>query len=329
MSKILDAFRKFKQDMHEIENAEKLQSISPMTTVYDICHQFAYKHQNTPNSVSLFESVLKKQPHVYHTALNHQAYDSENAHNQLILHGVLFNALFNVYMSHFKKGFDNIFLLTGALGNKFDENRPMICFTEYAKLPKRYRDIFVRYNCDNYTLNAPYTDMIIKYNKKNKSKLEKLLLRAKMLIPVLYKEKNSHYKVPEDDRVYLLNEAIPEPAFVPDSASAKCITDEQLNTVKELHDIFVEIAKITTPIQTNVAPETRDVFLEFKKEMEQKDIFVKASDAVKHAKAHHEESLANAEHVFNQKKQAIDTNYKHMREDLFEMLSEQTSVRIK
>ena len=215
MSKILDAFRKFKQDMHEVENGEKLTTMSPQITVYDMYHQFSsLDKRHGADAVKIFGNILEKQPNIYHYALNNQAYSEENAQNRVLMHGILFKTLFNMYLNHFKKGFDNIFLEMDSLSDDCKVERISLFYQQYYQLPKRYRGIFVQYDADSYVLNVPHADMIIGYNKKNAKKLEALLLRAKMLIPVIYKTKTKSSMGTTDLRRALKIATYEEPAFV-------------------------------------------------------------------------------------------------------------------
>ncbi len=320
MAKILEAIKMFKQDMQELDNAEKLNQITPYITMCDIHHQFLYnKHYSNQTGV-LFDQILEKEPYASKTALNYKAYTEENAQNKVLIHGVLFNSLFNVYLNHFKKGFDNV-LLTNLPERESDDmcyflskerpgsNRTIIDFIEYEKLPKRYRCLFVQYDDDHYTLNIPHAEMMIAYNKKNKSKIEKLLLRAKMLIPVIYKEQP-------------LNSVV-------DPTSAKRVSNEQLNTVRELHDIFVEIAKITFPVETDTNAKSRDVYNEYIHETNQKDTVLSACRMDKEDKQFRDNAINEERKNFISQKKAFKQQYKNNRATLLQSLAENISVRIK
>ena len=136
MGKILDAFKKFKHDMHEVENAEKLNSMSPQITVYDMYHQFSsLDRQHGADAVRIFGQILERQPHIYHYALNNHAYSEENAQNRVLMHGILFKTLFNIYLNHFKKGFDNIFLKMDSLPDNAKVERISLFYQQYYQLP--------------------------------------------------------------------------------------------------------------------------------------------------------------------------------------------------
>ena len=329
MSKILEAFRNFQKGVHEMENAESLKHMSPQTTIYDIEHQFSSKRKFDFRVLSVFDMTLKKQAYVYHAALNHRAYTDTNPQNQVLMHGILFDALLNMYLIHFKKCFDNI-LLSDFRDNNTINKKVIIDFIEYNNLPKRYRGIFVQYDSDHYVLNVPYKNMVMTYNKKDKAKLKKLLLRAKMLIPVIYKTKKT---VPDMDfggMLQFYEHAMPEsPAFVSDSADAKRVTDEQLKTIHELHDIFVEIAKITLPVETKVKTEACDVYYEYKREQEQKGAVLHTYNMSKDLKRVHQKGLANEAKAHKKKKQSMNESYKQSRIILLKTLLGTISVHKK
>lgn len=333
MGKILEAFRKFQQDVHEMDNADQLNAVSPQTTIYDMYHYFMGSQKGTHKDstwMSAFDKTLNKQPHVYHAALNNAAYSKENPQNKVLLHGILFKALFNIYMKHVKKGFDNV-LLSEIQLNLNEEDRQIIDFVEYNNLPKRFRGIFVKYDADHYVLNAPHSKIIITYKKQNRNKLEALLLRAKMLIPVIYKEKlmESHGSELLAKRIQQAN--ITTPAFVLDSPSAKCVSDEQLKTVHELRDIFIEIAKISLPKiitqKENVA--AKEIYAEYTQEIHQQDIFVRTQNEAKELKINQDNIIKNAYKAFKRKKKQLKANYREYHSELMNMLANETGVRIK
>ena len=66
MERLLKAFKKFKQEMHEMENGDKMKNMSPHTTIYDLQHHFSEK---TGKASKILDRMLLKEPEVYHTAL--------------------------------------------------------------------------------------------------------------------------------------------------------------------------------------------------------------------------------------------------------------------
>jgi hypothetical protein len=331
MGKILEAFRKFKHDVHELDNAEKLKTMLPSSTVYDMQHNFSNRKKNG-TCTDIFDKVLNNQPLIGDVSFVSGAYPSQNAQNQVLYHGIIFNALFNVYMRYVKKGFDSIPL---SEAQKATPNaRIIIDFIEYDDLPKRYRDIFVQYDADHYMLNVTNSEMVIAYSNKNKQKLESLLLRAKMLIPVIYKHKSEIVwnDEPEAENHNLwTGTKVQVPAFVKDSPFAKLVNDEQLATVRELHDIFVEISKITLPIATKRREDSAafDKIAEIHKEYNQYDIFLRAQKQVKESKAQQITATKNAFKQFKSQKKQLAINYKQNRSYWLTKLANETSVRIK
>lgn len=340
MGKLSEMFKMFKQDAHELGNADILAKMYPSTTMHDIHHEFFFNKKTSQEAASIFDNVLKHMPDVYHLALNHSAYVEENAQNKLLLHGILFNALFNVYLKHFKKCFDNVLLsdlpepesenMCYSLSEKRPgTNRTIINFIDYNKLPKRYRCLFVQYDADHYTLNIPNAKMVIAYNKKIKSTIEKLLLRAKMLIPVIYKTNAAFPEANFGGMLQIYDKNPKSPAFMSDSTSAKRVSDEQLIAVRELHDIFVELAKYTFVIKTDNQDKARDVYDEYMRETNQKDTVLSAYRMNKHDKSYMEESMDEETKKFEQRKKSIEENYKDNRDKLLRALSGNISVRIK
>lgn len=334
MGKILEAFRKFKHDVHEMDNAEKLKTMLPRTTVYDMGHIFAHRtHNGAP--ASIFDKALEKQPYVYHTAFNSAEYTTENARNQVLFHGIMFKELFDVYTTYLKKPFDNCLLSPLFIDIKQNQDkRFLIDFIQYKQLPKRFRGIFVKYDEDNYILNIPNPVMTITYNKKDRQKLEKLLLRAKMLIPVIYKDVSSIIWDDEpdaEDHNLWTGTKVRTPAFVKNSPSAKCVSDEQLATIRELHNIFIEIAKITLPVATKQKENSGalEILEELNKECYQREIFVRAQDEAKNLKADHDEIIKKSYKTFKKRKKQLKTNYREFRSDLLAMLAKETGVNIK
>ena len=256
-------------------NAKELAQILPRQTHSDMQEAFsAQKGYNVANHDSFIEALLEE-PFITPSFMG-SGYKKHNPQNQVLSHGTVYNALFTLYMRNVKTGFDSVLLY--AEQQKYRHQKVIIDYITYDNLPKKYRGIFVKYDNDSYVLNIPYGDLTISYNKKNKAKVEKLLERAKMLLPVIYKE-----PTPDIDFGGLL-QICSGPDFVKDSRSANRVTDEQLNTVRELHDIFVELAKITFPRAT--FPRFRDsaayrLLLEHEKERNQHDVVHNANKTYK------------------------------------------------
>lgn len=276
--------KNFFKTLKENRNGYEISNLFPYAIYYDMLHQFMIqsKSKETKKSylkgIKSFAVVLQKQPFVSE-AFNQYEYPHRNPQNQILCHAITYNAMFNVFMKYVKNGFDDILL--SDIQQKNTNGRTIIDFVTYNKLPKKYRGIFVKYDNDNYVLNVPFKGMVFAYNKKNKLKLEQLLKRAQVLLPVIYKEPSP------DVNFGGVLQLFDGPAFVQNNTkSAYLVTSEQLKTVIELHDIFVEIAKITLPFTTVPSPQHNayDILNEYIKSQRQINVVVDANESYKKAK---------------------------------------------
>ncbi len=225
--------------LQEHDNAKQIAAVYPYSIYYDMVYHFARQPLfDTKNNI--FATTLFHQPFV-EEACDRERYSFSNPQGKVLMHGIIYKALFNIYMEYVKKSFDSVLL--ADIQKQYNKDKIIIDFISYNDLPKKYRGIFVPYDNDNYILNVPYNKMNIAYNKKNKTRLEYLLKRAKMLIPVIYREPSPDLDLGGTFKVYT------NPCYVPDSKAAQKVSNEQLYTIHELHDIFVEISKITLPLQ--------------------------------------------------------------------------------
>ena len=236
------------QILKEKNNVKEIAKMYPCVVCYDMIYNFVRNKKprgflklKDEDGNTRFIRALYNQPFT-EIALNTTEYQMQLPQNQVRLHGIIYNALFNIYVKYVKKSFDSVYLILPQM--QHNTNKIVIDSSEYNNLPRQYRNLFVKYYHDNYVLNTNYTDMVLSYANKNKLKLEQLLKRAQGLIPCIYREPEPDIDLGGTLKIY------EQPDFYPDLASAKWVSTEQLNTIRELHDIFVEISKITLPCLT-------------------------------------------------------------------------------
>lgn len=309
--------RKFLKKIHEHENAQKLNTMQPHAIFYDICNVFT-KQKIRKGFINIvdFYTIIKKQPFIM-KAFSTQEYSDNLPQNKVLLHGIIYDALFNIYTSFLKKSFGNDLL------PEPNTNQTIIDSDKYKDLPKSLRGIFVKYDNNNYILNAPDTDIVIAFNKKNKKQLEQLLLRAKKLIPVIYKTKTEQESNVWDNGTLIPGQKFTTPAFVwatKDSLSAKLVNDEQLNTINELHDIFMQIATIAYPISTkrNEQSVAKNIYDSYQKEAQKSNIFYTAKFMVDKAQSVREEQIAK-----------INSDYAKTHNEIMDYLKQQTHTNMK
>ena len=271
--------------LQEHDNAKQIADLYPYAIYYDMEYHFV-RHPNADVKNSIFAFTLFHQPFV-DEACDRNRYCFSNPQGKVLMHGIIYKALFNIYMEYIKKSFDSVLL--ADIQKQYNKDKIIIDFISYYELPKKYRGIFVQYDKDNYILNIPYNNMNIAYNKKNKTKLEQLLERAKMLIPVIYREPTPDIDFGGTFKVY------ENPFYVPDSKTAQRVSDEQINAILDLHDIFVEISKITLPLRTypNKYARAYKILDEYYKEQNQQGIVYKTKNGLKELKGMLKESLVS------------------------------------
>ena len=303
-------------------NAEEIAKMLPYSIYYDMEYHFARNKQpkgfqKQDTRYSIFANAFVNQLFVAQ-AINLEAYQKRNPLNQVLSHGIVYKALFDMYMRYTTKTFDNMYLLMEQKDYKND--KVIISLSEYESLPKKYRGIFSEYKQDKYILNISYNDMVISYANKDKSRLEQLLNRAQCTIPDIYREPE-----PDIDMGGIL-QIYEQPNFYPDSAYAKRVSDVQLNAIRELHDIFVEISKITLPcltlterkqkIRPNVIgrkDSARDIYNEYLQECAQRNVVYNARQEYKKIKRHIIKNVPSLPAKTIRGKEAVETKeIKHL-----------------
>ena len=330
MGKILKKLQRWQKD---VNNIQMLKNLLPTAIIFDMCHVFSNSKKLTnSNALSLFDLTVKKLADSQ-SFLYPERYKELVAQNQVLVHGIIFKALYDIYTQYSKRAFENI--LPYELKTDPQNERIIISFLDYAKLPKCYRGIFTAYDSDNYVLNIPHTNITMAHNKKNRNSLEKLLQRAKLLIPVIYKEGHiQSYTMPAPDaenEQIILESGHEGPAFVSECSSNNYVTDEQLNTICELRDIFIEISKITTPVITkrNKNTSAKAIYEEYLEQLSHTNIFVNATKTLKTAEKHRDTSIDNANKAFEAQKRAAEQSYKEYHSDLIQALSKQIKLNSK
>lgn len=305
-------YGKIKNFLHEIKNGEKMIDFLPSATLHNMLHWFSEKDRT---GIGIFEDCLYKMSDMKWS--NFDDYKQENPVNQISLHGAMYKAFLDIYTKYLSINLDNPFL------NQIPSVKPItLSWEEYAKLPKKYRGIWEQTD-DGYVLNITKKPMVIIVSKQHKERLKQLLKRASILLPVIHKE-----AMPDIDfgGKLQLFETPSKTAVFPNSISAKRINDEQLKTVKEMYDIFIEISKITFPIRTPVSVRETSgalqIFYEYVSEQKQKGIFVNAKNKINAAQIQTQNELQKAEQKYMHE-------YKNLRNNVINTLKQQTNVTIK
>lgn len=305
--------------LHEIQNGEKMKEFLPSATFNNMLHSFSKKNIK---GMGIFENCLYQISDMKWR--NFDDYKQENPANQLLLHGMMYKALLDIYTKYLGINLDDPFLV----------QRPSVkpialSWDEYKKLQKKYRGIWKQTD-EGYVLNITKQPMVIVVQKQYKDKLKQLLKRADMLLPVIYKETMPDIDIGGKLQLF---EAPTRPAFVSNSISANRVSDEQLKTINELYDIFMEISKITVPVRTRVSVcETSgalNIFNEYHDELTRKNIFVKTNDESKAVQAQKQIELQNAKRKYKKDTKNINAKYTHMHNEMIALLKLQTDVNIK
>lgn len=291
MNKLSQIFQKWKDMSHQSKNAQELKRIVPVVTLYDMCHQFVMQENRQKKaSTTAFFDTINKQTFVADKFFS-KCYSDDCPEKQVVRHGIVFNALFNMYMKYTTKSFENAILYDSQIN--YLDDKITVSLQEYNKMPKCYRSAFVNFD-DCYVLNTSYNNLVITYNNKNKKKLEELLYRAKTLIPAIYQEDKIANKTFD---------------------STKPVSDEQLKIIRTLRDTFMEISKITFPIKTIKQSDSAalDIFKEYVKESNQKNIFMNTLKVINMAEMHKQQKIDD-----------IKINYEVFRKALLQKLHHAT-----
>lgn len=238
--------------LKERNNAYKLEDMFPGAIIYDMQHVFVEgKSDYEAHKIPSFTSYLSFQTSNW--ILSYSNYKYFNPQNQVLLHGLAYKTLVDIYKRYLELPFAKYNILEKPNSNKI----PMLSNEEYKNLPKRYRGAFRKYGSDSYILSESYKSMQIRTKKEDREKLVNLLSQAEFLLSLVYKEKQL---TPDEDiggcmQIYYKEPV--EPAFNNGSLKNYFVTDEQIAVIKKLHEIFMNIAKISLPYAIYI-PETKN-----------------------------------------------------------------------
>lgn len=192
-----------------LDSKEKLKNMSPKAIFYDMCHFFA--KQQIKNGERAATVLLRQIEANQYLSLSALArYKEEKPEVQILLHFQMYTTLIQAYKLYIKSQ-----TYAFALASLTDE--------EYKNLPKQYRGLFYKRASNKYALNEPQTEMVIAYNKKNANKLIDLLIHANELLSLV--------------------------RGAPDSEQHKRQFIGGVAAIEKLHNVFVEIAKISVPVK--------------------------------------------------------------------------------
>ena len=233
---------KYKNIVVQRDNAYKIETMYPIAIFNDMQHNFALQKDNDlsqTNQIPMLESYLTHTDDCWAHYINYKQY---NPQNQVLLHAMAYKKLIEIYKKHLDKPFEKC----GIMTQPTSKDIPVLSAQEYKNLPKRYRGAFRKYNDNLYILSAPYKSMRISSTFLESIYVVKLLQQAEQLVSKIYRETDN----PDIDfggmKIYEGNNK-PHPAFVKDSFDSMFVTNEQFNTIKELHSVFVEISRFTMP----------------------------------------------------------------------------------
>ena len=223
--------------IREFRNGQQMAVLRPSAVLFDMNHRFVM--QQAPESAKAAKTLFSR---ISVNGANFN-YDYESPQNRVLRHGILYNTLLKIYIN----ALDTAVYDSLLQKDDKDDKRPKIDFIEYNSLPECYQQAFVPYDDDYYVLNVNKTsnDIVIKIDNKNKANVIKLLKRAKMLLPVIYKTE-TRAKSENPTETYEV------PAFVTNPLSAYFVSDEQLKTISELHNVFTTLATMTMPVKNPV-----------------------------------------------------------------------------
>ena len=252
---------------------------------------------NAPYKMSIKERIdylfcdILDTPRFYYE----KAYRQLNPQNRMLTNGIFFKSLFDEYLAHLNINFDDIRLQTKTAYTIY----PMISKQEYDTMPKRYRGIFMPYDSQHYVLHSnliqPHATVIfVKQDKKKE--LKELLESARILLPVIYKtqfRKHIPQLTQEEYNKRWLNRTVAsvcvEPAFVPqESISGQHISDQQIDALQRLCDIFTRIDDMTMSYKRDINSKIRSnafrIYEEHQNELTQKNRYLDAQNAINRAR---------------------------------------------
>ena len=155
-------------------------------------------------------------------------------------------------------------------------------------MPKRYRGVFTPLDSEHYVLHSQdEARPVVSTRKSDKQTLEELLDYARILIPRIYKTK---WQLNTDTSEKRIAKKVTAPDFVQKySLASRLVSDNQINTINKLRDIFLHIDNITNIYVKEILVNrydgmTRhgaiDVYMEYQNELTQKNRYANAQNAI-------------------------------------------------
>ena len=239
--------------LEERNNAIKLEDMFPGAIIYDMHHVFVEgKTDSEAHKIPSFTSYLSFQTSNW--VLSPSSYKYFNPQDQVLLHGLTYKTLVDIYKRYLELPFAKYDILEKPNPNKI----PTLTNEEYNNLPKRYRGAFRKYGSDTYILSESYKSMQIRVKKEDREKMVNLLKQAEMLVNVIYKEKTL---TPDESIGGVMEIYYQEPvgpAFNKDSLKNYFVKNTQISIIETLHKIFIEIAKISLPCSIYIPEQKTD-----------------------------------------------------------------------
>ena len=236
--------------------------------------------------------------HKMNGAIQPENYETLNPQNQVLAHGIFFKNLMAKYLAYLNINFNDPWLQTGARY----ANSPMLSAEEYEKLPKIYRSIFVPYDATHYILHT-HRDTVLTVSAEHKQQLKILLEHARILIPVIYKTEHrdnalelSESEINQKWLTRTLGDAMTKVAFVPNSRSAKRVSDQQIDAIEKLRTIFREIDNISImwSEHRDVKPSATYLYGTYQNELTRSNRYLRAQNEIKSVRSGIKELAAHA-----------------------------------
>lgn len=245
-----------------------------------------------------------------------KTFENQNLRNRVIMYGYFFGDLYWDYLERLTCKIQNWRLPSSGYYPNYPwdttpadaqlykrDVRPYITDGAYEKMPKRYRGAFKKYNSMTYVLNthaAPYKIFVVK--PENRPEMEVLLLKMAEIL--------------DNEEICLRGSS-----FVEDSSpDANKVTKEQIDAIKELRDIFINLNSITEPgfkrsvVHAGENQKQRhgalDTYNEYMGELSQKSRYLKLQEQINSAKQKRDSQQQEAVHEYKMTRSTILANAK-------------------
>lgn len=230
---------KFLKKLNEFDNSRKLNKMYP-SKVYDKIVEIFSKSTTEPALRTFYHYYLHKNSAFYPGLLD-KYYKDASARLQIVYQYQLFLKMWYTFVLFLKPSNVNPEWQTEAKNYYnvcWDLFNPIITEQEYKNIPKRYRSALIKTKKgeEGYKLHITGNEpqLAISVDKNNSKKLYNLLFESKNLLDHLcdgYTNPNS-----SDSLCNFIKSDIKDDLFV---------SDKQIESVTRIHDIFIEIAKMT------------------------------------------------------------------------------------